>query len=106
MPLPGFDIVSQFNILVNGDRSAILASFRLATFLPESEVATGHPLSENDPRSVRWLAPELLFPRKFGLGNACLTKETDIYAFAMVMYEVGLHLSGCPIGLGPALSIT
>jgi len=50
---------------------------------------TGAPISECDPSSVRWLAPELLFPEEFGLESARRTKETDIYAFAMVMYEVG-----------------
>lgn len=43
--------------------------------------------------SIRWLAPELLFPDKFGLDRAYRTKETDVYAFAMVMYEVGIPFS-------------
>jgi serine/threonine protein kinase len=82
------DAPSQSNILVNGDHSAVLANFRLASFLPESEVNTGILVSECDPWSVRWHAPELLFPEKFGLDGARRTKETDVYAFAMVMYEV------------------
>ena len=49
----------------------------------------GVPASECDPLSVRWLAPELLFPKEFGLRSARRTKETDTYAFAMVMFEVG-----------------
>ena len=44
---------------------------------------------ECDIWSVRWLAPELLFPEEFGLEGARCTKETDIYTFTMVMYEVG-----------------
>lgn len=71
---------------MNGNRSAILANFRLASFLPDLEADTG--VSECDPLSVRWLAPELLFPEEFGLQCARRTKETDIYALAMVMYEV------------------
>lgn len=74
---------------MNGDHSAVLANFRLASFLSESEVNTGVPASECDPWSVRWLAPELLFPEKFGLDGARRTKETDVYGFAMVMFEVG-----------------
>ena len=74
---------------MNGNHSAILTNFRLASFLPESEVDTGISVTECDPWSVRWLAPELLFPEKFGFGSVRLTKETDIYALAMVMYEVG-----------------
>ena len=77
---------------MNGDHSAIIANFRLASFLPDLESNTGVPVLECDIRSVRWLAPELLFPEKFGLENACLTRETDVYAFAMVMYEVGLFI--------------
>lgn len=49
----------------------------------------GTPISESDPWSVRWFPPELLFPGEFGLEGARRTKETDVYAFAMVMYEVG-----------------
>ena len=49
----------------------------------------GVSIPECDLWSVRWLAPELLFPEKFGLESARRTKETDVYAFAMVMYEVG-----------------
>ena len=74
---------------MNGDHSAVLANFRLASFLPESEANIGAPASECDTWSVRWLAPELLFPEEFGLDGARRTKETDVYAFAMVMYEVG-----------------
>jgi len=85
---------------VNGDHSAVLANFRLASFLPDPEVDTGVPALECDLRSVRWLAPELLFPEEFGLESACFTRETDVYAFAMVMYEVGLLLI-CSIGVGP-----
>lgn len=77
---------------MNSDRSAVLAGFRSASFLPKSEVDTGVSISECDPCSVRWLAPEILFPKEFGLQSAHHTKETDIYAFAMVMYEVSPSL--------------
>jgi len=79
----------QSNILVKSDHSAVLANFRSASFLPDSEVDVGVSIPECDLWSVRWLAPELLFPEKFGLESARRTKETDVYAFAMVMYEVG-----------------
>ena len=75
---------------MNGDHSAVISNFRLSSFLPDPDIETGVPILERELGSVRWLAPELLFPEKFGLGSARLTKETDIYAFAMVMYEVGL----------------
>ena len=34
------------------------------------------------------MAPELLSPGKFGLPNGRVSKEADIYAFGMVVYEV------------------
>lgn len=74
---------------MNSDRSAVLAGLQSASFLPKSGAGTGISISECDLCSVRWLAPELLFPKKFGLQSAYHTKETDVYAFAMVMYEVG-----------------
>ena len=86
--LPTSDPSFQCNILVNSNHSAVLANFRLAFFLPKPGVNTSAPVSDCDPCSVRWLAPELLFPEKFGLQSVRRTKETDIYAFAMVMYEV------------------
>lgn len=72
---------------MNSDHSAVLANFRLASFLPEPEAETGVS-AECDPCSVRWLAPELLFPEELGLEISRRTKETDVYAFAMTMYEV------------------
>jgi len=39
------------------------------------------------------MAPELLHPQMFGLKEARISKETDIYAFGIVVYEV---LTGCP----------
>jgi len=41
--------------------------------------------------SVRWLAPELIFPEEFGLNARALSKGSDIYAFAMLMWEVRAH---------------
>ena len=39
------------------------------------------------------MAPELLLPTKFGLCNTRVSKQADVYAFGMVVYEV---LTGCP----------
>ena len=35
-----------------------------------------------------FMAPELLFPSKFGMDRCTPTKEADIYAMAMVIYQV------------------
>ena len=50
----------------------------------------GTSIPECDLYSARWLAPEQLLPEKFGMESVRCTKETDIYAFAMVMYEVSI----------------
>ena len=34
------------------------------------------------------MAPELLFPGKFGLSDGRVSKQADIYAFGMVVFEV------------------
>ena len=34
------------------------------------------------------MAPELLYPKKFGLPTCRVSKEADVYAFGMVVYEV------------------
>ena len=41
------------------------------------------------PDTVRYTAPELLNPSGFGLEDSIPTKESDIYAFGMVAYQVG-----------------
>lgn len=47
--------------------------------------------AEGKAFSVRWLAPELVFPEEFGLNDLICTKESDIYSFSMLMYEVRAH---------------
>ena len=38
--------------------------------------------------TYRWMSPELFYPNDFGLDKFQLTKESDCYAFGMVIYEV------------------
>lgn len=38
--------------------------------------------------TYRWMSPELFYPDEFGLSRFQLTKESDCYAFGMVVYEV------------------
>ena len=40
------------------------------------------------PRVVRYMAPELLTPLKFGLDNSNYSKESDVFSFAILTYEV------------------
>ena len=41
-----------------------------------------------DERCARYTAPELFKPLQFGLPNLILSKESDVYSFAMTTYEV------------------
>jgi serine/threonine protein kinase len=40
----------------------------------------------------QWMSPELLHPERFGFTDTRPTKESDCYAFGMVIYEVRRHL--------------
>lgn len=40
-----------------------------------------------------YMAPELLLPSKFGLAACTPSKAADVYAFGMVIYEVGTVLT-------------
>ena len=37
---------------------------------------------------IRYMAPELLNPKQFGLGRSSPSKETDVYSFGMTAYRV------------------
>lgn len=41
-------------------------------------------------RDVRYIAPELMNPKGFGLSNSNPTKGSDIYSLALTVYEVCL----------------
>lgn len=44
-----------------------------------------------------YMAPELIYPLRFGLSSSRLSKEGDIYAFGMVIYETVMGIR--PFGL-------
>lgn len=41
--------------------------------------------------TVRWMAPELLVPEECGLSHCSPSKQSDMYALGMVIYEVRRH---------------
>ena len=62
--------------------------------------------SEVGVGTTPFAAPELLFPSKFGLDKPTPAKEADIYAMAMVIYQVHptqyiVHEYFIPSGAGP-----
>ena len=80
------------NVLIDSRCSVRLADFGLAMIIDESTVGSttgGYELRG----TTRWMAPEMLFPEKFGYtGKDCLKRlpstGTDIYALGMVVLEV------------------
>ena len=75
---------SQSNILIEGSTSrAMLADFGSACLL-----ATDMQEEGEERGTPSFTAPELLLPTKFGLTKAGPSKEADVYAFGMTMYQV------------------
>ena len=68
--------------LVIGDHSSIVAvpGTPFAGYLQSSV--------EGDLGDSRYLAPELQWPEDYGMDKILITKESDIYGMAMVVYEV------------------
>ena len=48
-------------------------------------------MSHMEGGTIRWMSPELLYPAMFGFDNSRPTKQSDCYAFGMVIYEVRRH---------------
>lgn len=70
---------------MNENFHAVLADFGLITIVSTGPVAT---LSTTGLGTCRWMAPELFFPEMYGLDHSIPSKESDVYAFGMVIYEV------------------
>jgi len=86
---------SKANILVDGGRRARLTDFGLASImLGEKSI-----ISAQDPSvttAVTWAAPEIL-------GGGPVSREGDIFTFAMVTVEV--HPGGAPRGSSSLLTL-
>ena len=90
-------MIVQANILITNANpvTACLADFEFATIMCDPSL--GVELSESiaDGGATPFMAPELLFPSKFGLEKYTPTKEADIYAMGMVIYQV--RTARCPV---------
>jgi len=73
------------NILVDNSGHACLAGFSLLTQTSDQPTVT---TSTTWGGSIRWMGPERLSPREFGLKDGRPTKESDCYALGMTIYEV------------------
>ena len=66
-----------------------------------SNTATTNTSTTDGGYTVRWSAPELLDPERFGLKRGGPTKKSDIYSMAMTIYEVSFLQH--KLGLGAEL---
>ena len=85
----------QANVLIDSGLRARLADFGLAMVVDES--ATGSIIDNKGIRgTIRWMAPEMMLPEKFGFTGECQTRlpsrGTDIYSLGMTILEVGVYL--------------
>ncbi|KAF9643193.1 kinase-like protein [Thelephora ganbajun] len=87
------------NILINQGLRACLADFGLSTIVGVERCAAANAslisvaskeslMSFTAGGTVRWMSPELLDPDRFGITGCRPTKQSDCYAFGMVVYEV------------------
>ena len=82
----GYD---KANVLIDSSYSARLADFGLTTIIDESTVGS---TTDRDPRgTIRWMAPEMLYPAGFGFPGKVQkrlpSRSTDVYALAMTILE-------------------
>ncbi|KAF9781280.1 kinase-like domain-containing protein [Thelephora terrestris] len=79
------------NILITNTNpvSACLADFGFMTVVDDPSLGMESSKSQVDGGTTPFMAPERLVPSKFGLDSrGSPTKESDIYAMAMVIYQV------------------
>jgi len=75
------------NILVDPDHHARIADFGLLRILSDKANFLSS-ISCPGGGTVQWMSPELLYPGGFNLKDSRPTKQSDIYAMGMVIYEV------------------
>ena len=71
--------------MIDQDRHPCWTDFGDLNFEPDFSNCT---VESSDNGTTRWMSPELLDPRRFGLQNSQNTKESDCYALGMVILEV------------------
>ena len=80
------------NILVNSEGRACLADFGLAVITGDTISSEVEPNSYKTGGTIRWMAPEILNPDRYGYSKRARgklpSKSTDIYALGMTILEV------------------
>ena len=80
----------QTNIVIDANFHARLTDYGLTAIV--SDPNTVEPGSTTSPSvgTVRYMSPELLNPGGFEMSDSNPTKESDIYAFGVVTYQVSV----------------
>jgi len=87
------------NILIDGEGNARLADFGLVGFAE----ATAGTHTSRPGGIVRFMAPELLMPERFGLDTCHRSLASDVFAFSCVCIEV--HTGSRPFSEIPTLAV-
>ena len=78
------------NVFLDGNWTAKLGDFGLATSKSVSQSTMGHHSSTSVVGTAPWMAPHLV--NVFGGTKVRYSRYTDIYAFGMVLYEILTHM--------------
>jgi len=78
----------QANVLVDPSGHARIAGLGVAL------VSSPVPGIDID-RFFHGAAPELVYPQRFGSSNTGATKASDMYAFAILSWEVSVQFAAC-----------
>lgn len=83
-------MIVQANILITNTNpvSACLADFGFMTIVYDPSLEMESSKSIVGDGTTPFMAPELLVPSQFGLDKCTPTKEADMYAIAMVIFQV------------------
>jgi serine/threonine protein kinase len=77
--------------MITDNHEACLADFGLMTLISDSLSAYATTTVQTRG-TIRWMAPELLNPEDFGFDHCSPSRESDVYSFGMVIYEVWVLL--------------
>ena len=72
-----------------------LGDFGITGIITDPHIVDPGSLLKPNLGVVRYTAPELLNPLKFGLTNSIPSKESDVHSLAMTAYEVRLPHTAC-----------
>ncbi|EMD39284.1 hypothetical protein CERSUDRAFT_152382 [Gelatoporia subvermispora B] len=84
------------NILVNDQGIASITDFGLSSLYQENSRSTS---SVGTQGSFRWMAPEILDPELFENEGGRARRESDVYSFALTMWEIftgAIPFEDCP----------